>query len=137
SGMSPLHLAARMEQLAVAKILLEAGANTTCTNDPYNQTPLHVAGVWGSSEVTKLLLEVGSDVEARRDSGYTPLEEACSYGGHHAVVELIAAHKPFEEYIDHTNNPESHPLLISMEGGYTKVVETLLRYGANPDTEDK
>ena len=76
---TPLHEAARLENPAILKLLLEAGANpkraTTKKCDRY--TPLHyVARYGGSAEAAGLLLDAGADANAIGNNGYTPLLSA-------------------------------------------------------------
>jgi ankyrin repeat protein len=140
-GPTPLHLAGRMAQVEAMKILLEAGASTSSVASQSGETPLHVAAAHGSVEVIELLFKGGADIGVQDSSGYTPLQGAC-LKGHHAVVELLAAHKSTEEDMVEGYNPltdqhDDPPLMIAIEKGYPKIAEVLLRHGSNPDIEDE
>ena len=56
--MTPLHVASSQGSLAVAKCLINAGADLRSL-DEEQMTPLHFACMEGSLEVAKLLFETG------------------------------------------------------------------------------
>jgi ankyrin repeat protein len=86
SGESPLALAADLGDLAIVKLLLEAGAdpNSLATT----AWPLSNAAGRGNSEIVELLLDYGADVHAVDEDGGTALSDAAA-AGHLAVVELL------------------------------------------------
>ena len=57
--MTPLHVAASQGSVAVAKCLVEAGADLR-SFDEEQMTPLHFACMEGNLEVAKLLFETGN-----------------------------------------------------------------------------
>jgi len=75
-GATPLHFAAGLNRVEIAKLLLEKGAdvNSETTN---GSTPLHWAALRDASGVAAVLLVKGADISARTDkSGLTALEIA-------------------------------------------------------------
>ena len=63
------------------------------TRDPrqvvgHGNSPLHDAANVGSLSVVRVLLELGADVNARCNSGWTPLLRACN-AGHDAVAKAL------------------------------------------------
>ena len=74
---TPLHSAARSGASAVARLLLENGADPDTTSD-FDFTPLHVAGMSGASTVAKVLLENGADPDIASQFGAPLLLAACS-----------------------------------------------------------
>jgi len=70
-----LHAAASDGRTAVARLLLEHGADINRQSDNGN-TPLHLAALWERYQTTKLLLASGADVSIRNDKGETPQELA-------------------------------------------------------------
>lgn len=62
SGLTPLHLAARWNNLQVTTELLQYGAdvNAACM---YGYTPLMVAAQWGHEAIAQALLAAGADVD--------------------------------------------------------------------------
>jgi len=70
-----LHAAASDGRTAIAKVLLEHGADVNRQSDNGN-TPLHLAALWEHYETAKLLLASGADVTIRNENGETPQELA-------------------------------------------------------------
>jgi uncharacterized protein len=90
-GFSALHLAAFFGRPAVARLLLDRGAdpNPWATGDLYVQ-PLHSAVAGGHEAVAEMLIHGGADVDAPQRHGYTPLMGAAQ-NGLAATVQLLLA----------------------------------------------
>lgn len=69
-GDSPLHVAARMEDLVAANILLHLGANPNVI-DAGGRTPLHWSAQAGRVRLTCLLIDSGSWLHVRDHQGCT------------------------------------------------------------------
>ncbi|KAH8666221.1 hypothetical protein BGZ61DRAFT_461766 [Ilyonectria robusta] len=69
---TPILWAARTGREAVARLLLEKGANLEA-NDVYRNTPLHWAVANGYEAMATLLLDRGANIEAKNCDGTTPL----------------------------------------------------------------
>ena len=82
---TPLMMAAFDNQLALAKLLIEKGADV---NKP-GWTPLHYAATKGHVEMMKLLLEMHAYIDAESPNGTTPLMMAAHYGTPHATKLLL------------------------------------------------
>ena len=81
-GWTPLHLAAFMGHAAVARVLLDHGADieAVAQNGIANR-PLHAALAGKENpEVIDLLLEKGADVKAKAEASATPLHLAAARG---------------------------------------------------------
>lgn len=77
---TPLIEAAELENPAILKLLLEAGANPKRANKCNRWTPLHaVARYGGSAEAAGLLLDAGADANAITKDGWTPLLSAARH----------------------------------------------------------
>lgn len=87
SGWSALFIAASKGELAVVKLLVNAGAAKQATTAK-GFSPLHVAAQNGHRYVVKLLLNEGGAKEATTLKGYRPLHLAAQ-NGKQAVVKLM------------------------------------------------
>ena len=91
-GIRPLHCAcAAWGNLAIAKILLDNGADINATSECSIQTALHFAVLNKRTSITKLLLENGCKTEIRTQQGLTGLEIAL-VNGFVGIVKLFAFH---------------------------------------------
>jgi ankyrin repeat protein len=93
-----LHLAAAKSQVAVARLLIERGANVNA-KAACGSTPLHFAACAGNTEMVHLLLQAGAEPDpsgtgtcsyvtfSDKDRG-TPLQLA-ENNGHTMIAELI------------------------------------------------
>jgi ankyrin repeat protein len=88
-GMTPLHWAARQDQLESVRLLLEAGARVTAANR-YGITPLYLACVNRNSAMIEMFLKAGADPNSALPEGETALMTAARSGGPDAVNVLLA-----------------------------------------------
>ena len=84
-GESPLMLAAINNQLDLAKVLIQRGADV---NKP-GWTPLHYAATRGHREMMRLLLENEAYIDSESANGTTPLMMAAYYASPLAVKLLL------------------------------------------------
>lgn len=76
-GYTPLHRAAYSNNVEIAKILLEHGANVNAKTE-FEWTPLHSAVKWSNAECAALLLQHGTDVNAVSQGQQTALHIAAT-----------------------------------------------------------
>ncbi len=82
----PLHSAIANRRTAIAKLLIEHGADVNSTQaDDF--TPLHEAAQNGLLNIAQLLLDRGASVNAKLTNGQTPLTLAIEQ--HHVEVEEL------------------------------------------------
>ena len=85
-----LHAAAAGRAQAVAKLLLDAGANANARQEG-GWTPLHSVAQNGDIEFARLLAEAGADVNVRADNQQRPLDLALTKG-QQAMVDFLESH---------------------------------------------
>lgn len=85
-----LHAAARKGDVALARDLIEAGADVNQT-DSVGETALHGAAAWGKSEMVTLLLARGTKPDIQDETGLTALHWAATHGNLETVMALISA----------------------------------------------
>jgi len=68
TGATPLHTAAWRGDLAMARLLIDAGAHINVLNDRSGETPLHSAARGAEPAMLMFLLEAGADPRARTHS---------------------------------------------------------------------
>jgi ankyrin repeat protein len=84
-GFSLLGYACFFNQLAIARFLVEQGADTNqASANAFTVTPLHSACAIASLPLAQLLLDNGADPNARQQGGVTPLHSAA----HNGATEL-------------------------------------------------
>jgi len=80
SDFTPMMLAAIHQRPAIARLLIQRGAEVNAITDPFKFTALHLAVETSSPEVTRLLLENGAEVDALDSKKRPPLFGACEQG---------------------------------------------------------
>ena len=77
AGLFPLHLAARQDDVALARVLLDYGADIEAVHAHTFSTPLKYAVFFGKIEMVRFLVQRGADLENRAGGATTPLDLAC------------------------------------------------------------
>ena len=117
----------------VARLLLQAGADTEWRDDGTLFTALHSAATCGYSEVVRILLEFDWDMEAVDTLGRRPLHWA-SLTGHAGVAQVLLDSGADKEAEDRWGQ---RPLHLAAKNGIFKVVEKLVEAGAEKNALDK
>ena len=73
-GATPLHWAAREDDVGAIAALLEAGTDPKARGDSFDLTPLHFAAAVGRVDAIAALLEAGADPGARNKDDKTPFD---------------------------------------------------------------
>lgn len=84
---APIHAAVAGKHRAIARMLVENGANVNARQQ-HGWAPLHAAAQNGDEELVRLLLDNGADREVRSEGGQTPLDLAM-INGHGSVARLL------------------------------------------------
>ena len=79
AGMTPLHGAAMIGDVEVARVLVEKGKADIHSKTTTGYTPLHVAALFGKTEFVQFLLENGADPDMRDNDNLTPVERAIQF----------------------------------------------------------
>ena len=124
-GQTPLHIAARVDSVEMARLLLAHGANVNA-NDNQGKTPLFAAARKGSREMVELLIARGADINVRNNEGWTPLHLVARFGQREAVALLIGKGAD----INVKNNSGKTALRVAIDERKGAVVDVLRKAGA-------
>ena len=127
--MRPVIAALAGEHFQTADFLRHNGADPHVQGYAMN-TPLHSAAYFGKFEVVRKLIEYGADIDARSESGWTPLYFASS-GSHfkNGSVFRILLERGADVNAQADNG--SIPLHHASAFGALEVVRLLLEHGAD------
>jgi ankyrin repeat protein len=126
-GTTPLHWAARHDEVSTAKALLAARADSNAKNR-YGVTPLSLACKNGSEAMVNLLLEAGADPNAALPGGETPLMTAARTGKIGAVKALLAHGANVNAKLSQGGQTA---MMWAAADGHADVVEALIAAGAD------
>jgi ankyrin repeat protein len=134
-GMTALHWAAMKDNVALAEMLLYAGANVKATTRMGGYTPLVLAAKSGNAAMIAALLKGGNaDVNATTSTGVTPLMLAAQSGHADAVKTLIdrGANVNAKETVR-----EETALMFAATYNRTDAMAVLLKHGADVKASTK
>lgn len=128
-GTTALHWAAFNDDLDIAKLLIESGANVKAVTRIGGITPLYMAARNGSAPMIELLLKAGADANSTTETGTTALMMAASSGNGDAVKVLL----------DQGANPNAKDaahgqtaLMFAASLNRADTIEVLMARGADP-----
>ena len=131
-GLTPLHIVTTRGHVAMARVLLDFGADKEAATSG-GWRPLHFAAQRGAIDMVGLLLEVGVEKEAVEARGRRPLHVAAE-SGHRDIARLLLDAGVEKE----TQNIDGQrPLHNAAAGGHLEVVRLLLESGVQGDAQDK
>jgi ankyrin repeat protein len=126
-GATPLHLAARRNQVEIARLLLSAGANPDSRQDD-QRTPLIEAAANSALETAQLLLSSAAGVNRSSSDGTSPLHASALNGSFELTRLLIAA----GANVNLRRRDGWTPLHCAAYSGRLDVLRLLLQHGADP-----
>lgn len=127
-GMTALHWAAFREDVALAEMLLFAGANLDASTRLGAYTPLLVASKTGNAALIETLLEASADPNRASSLGTTPLMLAAASGSTDAVEVLLRRGADVDAIeIDRRRTP----LMFAAAKNRAEVIELLTTHGAD------
>ena len=124
-GETPLIIACMKGNLAVAKLLLDAGADANRSQLNGN-SPLHFAAWSGNKFIGNDLIAAHAQADAQNGNGETPLILAAREGNNE-FVSLLVEHGADVNLAD---NLQHTALYYASERGYNEITEILLTAGA-------
>jgi ankyrin repeat protein len=131
-GTTPLHWAARINDPALVRALLQAGA--THVANRYGTTPLELAAENGSPRVIEALLDAGADAKTATPEGETVLMTASRTGRVEAMRLLLA--RGADPNAQETRFGETALMWAAAEN-HAPAVRLLLEAGAKVDLAGK
>jgi ankyrin repeat protein len=126
-GATALHWAVRLDDVAIADILIRAGARANVAND-LGATPIHLACLNRSTPMVDRLLNAGGDANAAMLNGESVLMTCARSGSAKAVQSLLA--KGARVNVKEAGHNQT-PLMWAAAQGHSDVVGLLIDAGAD------
>ncbi|KAL8754709.1 MAG: hypothetical protein Q9199_004157 [Rusavskia elegans] len=130
-GLEPLHLACQHGSMKVASLLLEAGAEVNPADKNLYRPMHHLAQECDNPYLATMLIDVGCDINATTSQGYTALQLAC-LSGNINVLAVLLQHGASMACLRWS----ASPLNLAIRDGHSKVLQLLLRNGAQVNDMD-
>jgi ankyrin repeat protein len=128
---SALRIAAVRGNVAVARILLNAGAEVNWSSPEYMGTALHLAAEYGHLDMVRLLIDSGATLDSPAENNFTPLHYAAQEGHQTIVSALISSGANVNAMaIDNYT-----PLHSAAGEGHSEVIQELLANAANVNAQ--
>ncbi|OJW67106.1 MAG: hypothetical protein BGO68_00010 [Candidatus Amoebophilus sp. 36-38] len=129
---TPLHLAVRLNNLEIIKLLLQAGADTRVKNK-LSETPLHVSAMFGNIEMIDLLLDKDeAGIQDKTDNGHSLLHTAARQNNSEIIKHLIAKGLA----VDIKDDKGWTPLHMAANNGHINVARILIDHRADINAMD-
>ena len=119
-------------EVAIVKVLLNAGFCVNTVDPETKDTPLMLAIRRNNVDLTELLIKRKANVNAACEHGETPLLYACRFGNFCEIAMLIDA----KVDVNQKNDDGQTPLMYASECGHTNIAEMLIFNGADEDETD-
>jgi ankyrin repeat protein len=129
-----LHLALARpgkESLAVAKVLVDRGAEMDAKGYQFQGTPLHITVRNDDIDAVSFLLNNGAKIDAVDYEWNTPLNIAAGEGNLYAVNYLLSR----GAHVNAENGAGWPPLQLGAYGNHASTIDALLNRGADIDAE--
>ncbi|PVD29254.1 hypothetical protein C0Q70_11851 [Pomacea canaliculata] len=135
-GICPLHMAAIHNQVEVARLLIEAGADLRSTDNEQSR-PLHHACGSGSTEIVQLLFgaasrfpEMISNMVTDTDIKHSTCLHVAIDNGHYEVAQLCIEK---EAEVNRPRKQNMYPLHLAAMSGDMRIVRLLVDHSARID----
>ncbi|XP_046629849.1 uncharacterized protein LOC124310161 isoform X1 [Neodiprion virginianus] len=130
NGHTPLHIAARKNQMEIASALLERGADPNAESKA-GFTPLHMSAQKGNHDITNLLIEHGADPNHKAKNGLTALH-LCAREDFVRVASTLTKNGASVESRTETGY---RPIHVAAHFGNSSMVRFLLKQNAEVDVK--
>ena len=131
-GWLPLQFAAHKGDVAMTRLLLEAGADVSPTGS--GTKPIHIASHRGSVEITSMLVSAGAAIDADDNHGFQPIHLASTYAERAAQIALlVSAGAKVDAVNSSAPSWQKYPLQLACLTGQRANVCALLELGATKD----
>ncbi|RUS77619.1 hypothetical protein EGW08_014619 [Elysia chlorotica] len=138
-GITPLHCAALHNQVEIARMLIEGGADVMCT-DKERSTPLHHACMEGNVDMVQLLFDAGArskeswvkvnEMVAAQDFEFsTPLHHAVE-NSHYDVAKILLEKGAV---VNQDRKNFVYPLHLAAQSGDVRICRLLVEHQARID----
>ena len=131
-GWTPLHFAARNNEVSVVLALVKIGADPNA-RDERGRTPLHFAAFKSNDAVVSALVKAGFDPNARNEKDRMPLHFAVRNNDLAVVSALVEA--GFDPNAQ--NEKGATPLHFAVLMGNAAMVVALIKAGADPNVQNQ
>ena len=132
-GNTPLHIALGRSSSTATAALLKHGASVIKQNSQ-GYSPLHFAAATAGdagATMVDVLVESGANIELEDDDGNTPLHAALGTGSFSAAVALLNHSASVGKQNSQGYSPLHFAAATAGAGGATRIVDLLLRKGAD------
>ncbi|KAL8897965.1 MAG: hypothetical protein Q9207_006938 [Kuettlingeria erythrocarpa] len=130
-GLEPLHLACHHASMKVATLLLDAGSAVDAADENLYRPIHHLAQECDDPHLAVLLIDTGCDIDASTNQGHTAVQLACMAGNVN-VLALLLHHGASMASLSWS----ASPLNLAVRGGHPRVIQLLLRSGAQINDTD-
>ncbi|CAB0042013.1 unnamed protein product [Trichogramma brassicae] len=138
-GLSHFHIACVNYCDDVVEKFLEHGVDPNCLEQPTGESPLHLALIYDRRRVFELLLRHGANPNLANSKGSTPLHTICRnpyYNEYATLLFEISQEKYHPIQLNAMDESGNTPLHLAVAEGHCKLIEALLRRGADPNAAD-
>ncbi|KAL8750862.1 MAG: hypothetical protein Q9184_006267, partial [Pyrenodesmia sp. 2 TL-2023] len=130
-GLLPLHLACHQGSTKVATLLLAAGSEVNAADHDLYRPIHHLAQQCDNPYLATLLIDAGCDINAFTSQGYTAVQLACTSGNVNVLAVLLHHGASMASL-----TWSASPLNLAIRGGHSRVIQLLLRNGAQVNDKD-